>query len=77
MTESFSINSKEIYRFDQLQKEVSLNPGETLELTIERDGAVRSLEIVPELNLQSGSGYIGIYPWIEPVVRALAGNLFL
>ena len=67
-----SVNSKGIYRFDQLQKEVSLNPEETLMLIIEREGAERSLEIVPELNLQSGSGYVGIYPWIEPVVRKLS-----
>ena len=71
-----SINSREIYRFDQLQKEVSLNPEETIELTIERDGSVRALAIIPELNLQSGSGYIGIYPWIEPVVRELTETSF-
>ena len=66
------INDRDISRFDQLQEIVSLNSEEILSLEVERGGKPLSLEIIPELNLDTGAGYIGIYPWIEPLVREIA-----
>ena len=68
------INGKEISRFDQLQEEISLNPEKTMILEVERGGSLLALKILPELNLQSGAGYIGIYPWINPLIREIAAD---
>jgi regulator of sigma E protease len=65
-----AVDGVEIERFDQLQEAIVIHPREVISLTVNRSG--RSIEItaVPEMNRDSGAGYLGIYPWIAPVVRA-------
>lgn len=71
-----AVNGRDIERFDQLQQEIALHPEEVLKLRVQRDGKSISLNLTPELNLQSGSGYVGIYPWIEPIVRDFTESSF-
>jgi len=42
------INGTEIGRFEQIQRIVQLAPGRRMDLTIQRDGAPRSLSIMPD-----------------------------
>ena len=65
------INGDTINRFDQLQERIALNALNEIDLTVKRNGTRVSIRITPELNKQSGAGFIGIYPWIDPVVRAI------
>ncbi len=44
-------------------------------LKVAREGEVRTLGVVPELDKETGRGLIGIHPWVEPVVgEAQAGE---
>ena len=70
------IGDSQITRFDQLQEIFTLNPDKELPIQINRDGKIYSLTITPELNLESGAGVVGIYPWIDPIVREVEKDSF-
>jgi regulator of sigma E protease len=63
------IGDQEITRYDQIQENVILSGGETLIFTIERDGEILTIPVTPGLNRDSGTGYVGVYPFIPPVIR--------
>lgn len=65
-----AVNGVEIERFDQLQEAIVIHPREAIALTVERSGRTVEITAVPEMNKDSGAGYLGIYPWIAPVVRS-------
>ena len=65
-----AVNGEEIERFDQLQEKIVIHPDETIIFTVERSGRAIKIEAVPEMNKESGAGYLGIYPWIAPLVRS-------
>ncbi|MDA3956633.1 RIP metalloprotease RseP [Oceanispirochaeta sp.] len=67
-----AVNHKDIERFDQLQEAIILHPDEDITLTILRNGLEKTISVRPELNKDSGAGTLGIYPWIDPVVRSLS-----
>ncbi len=64
-----AVNGVEIERFDQLQEAIVIHPDEELTLRVERAGRVIEILAVPEMNKDSGAGYLGIYPWIGTAVR--------
>ncbi len=66
------INGASISRFDQLQERIALNALTEMTLTVDRQGKEININIIPELNKQSGAGFIGIYPWIDPRIRSLS-----
>ena len=49
-----------------------VSPEKTIDLTIERDGRTLTIPVTPELNKDSGAGTLGIFPWIEAVVRSVS-----
>ena len=65
------IDGESISRFDELQEKIALNAQNTVELTVKREGKQMIIPITPELNRQTGAGFIGIYPWIDPVIRSV------
>ncbi len=67
-----SVNGKEIVRFDQLQEAIVLNADSEITLTVDRNGRIMALSVRPELNKETGAGYLGIYPWISPRVRSIS-----
>jgi len=69
-----SVNGKDVRRFDQLQEAIALNPEEDLTMDIDRGGRNLRLSVTPEMNRESGAGYLGIYPWIEPVIRQISDD---
>ncbi len=71
------IDGESISRFDQLQEKIALNALNTVELTVEREGKQLIIPITPELNKQTGAGFIGIYPWIDPVIRSVQEDSLL
>ncbi len=68
-----SIDGTPIEKFQDLLESVSVSPGRTLRVTVQRagSGAVQTLSLKPQLDRDTGAGRIGIYAWIDPVVRAV------
>jgi len=66
-----SINGSEVKTFADMQEIIAVSPQEEISLTVERDGRTFSAAAVPELNTESGSGYLGITPYIEPEISAV------
>lgn len=72
-----AINGKEIERFDQLQEMIVVHPDEAITLTVQRDSKLINIDVTPELNKESGAGYMGIYPWIDAVIREFSDESLL
>ncbi len=66
-----AINGNPVTRFADIQENVILAGGKALTFTVERDGESFEKEIIPALNKQNGTGYIGVYPWITPRVTSV------
>ncbi|MDC7221873.1 MAG: RIP metalloprotease RseP [Spirochaetales bacterium] len=64
-----SIDGEEVSRFSQIQEKVILEGGNPLSFTVERNGEEFTTTITPELNKENGTGYIGVYPFIEAEVK--------
>ncbi len=64
----FDINGQAIENFQNILVKVSISPGEKLVLLIEREGRMMTLEVVPELDTETGAGKIGVYAWRYPVI---------
>lgn len=73
------INDNRIEKFQDILEIVSTSPDEELILSIQRDEQVLNIRIVPELDLQTGAGKIGVYAWRDLVVDQLdpGGAAFL
>jgi regulator of sigma E protease len=65
------IDGKEIATYHDIQENIAINPQKTMDLTVDRGGAMVSLVITPNLD-KSGSGKIGVYPWTDPVIASVA-----
>ncbi|POQ98311.1 hypothetical protein AU468_13930 [Alkalispirochaeta sphaeroplastigenens] len=65
------INSQEIGSFRDIQSLVSRSPRQELTLRYTRQEEEFSATLTPGLNPSTGAGYIGIYPWIDPVVAQI------
>ncbi|MDC7218595.1 MAG: RIP metalloprotease RseP [Spirochaetales bacterium] len=72
-----AIDGTEVTRFSQIQEKVILEGGNPLTFTVEREGETFDVTITPGLNKQNGTGFIGVYPWIEARVNDVAeGSIF-
>ena len=60
-----ALNGREVASWDALVKEISARPGETVTLTVVRDGTTREIRVVPAADA-AGRGRIGVYPVPEP-----------
>lgn len=66
------IDGKNVSNFDEITNLISINPGKELTLEIDRNGQIEDLTIVPKLNPETGTGEIGVYPYIQPLIREVA-----
>lgn len=64
-------NGKKLKRWSTLQKEILLNPGKELLLTVRRGEETLNVKLIPEKDPQTGSGYAGIMPVIPPAVGGI------
>jgi len=62
------INDSRIEKFQDILEIVSTSPDKELILYVQRDEQVLNIRIVPELDLQTGAGKIGVYAWRDLVV---------
>lgn len=64
-----SIDGTSTENYDQIHAIISRNHGIPLNMTFQLpDGEEVTHSITPELNQRTGTGYIGIYSWIEPII---------
>lgn len=72
-----SVDGTDIRGYSDIQERFALSAGDTLELVLERNGAVITTQVTPVLDKETGAGRVGLYPWIEPVVRSTEGSAAL
>jgi regulator of sigma E protease len=65
------IGNQSIENFHDLQQALAASAGKRLPLVYEREGKRYETAIVPALDRSTGSGYIGVYSWSEPVITAV------
>ncbi|TVR58187.1 MAG: RIP metalloprotease RseP [Spirochaetaceae bacterium] len=66
-----AIDGEPTPHFRDIQRTIAQSADVRIVLTIERDGSVMDLPVVPTLDRGTGAGQLGIFPWIVPVVAAV------
>ena len=62
------INGHPIAYYHEIHENTVLNPNKPLEMTVDRDGEILSLNVTPALDKSTGAGRIGVSFWIDPVI---------
>jgi len=62
------IDGSAVTNFYECQNVIAQNPDQMLELKLNRNGRIIETSVTPELDKSSGTGFIGISAWIEPVI---------
>lgn len=57
--------------YNEIQEIIALHPGETLPITVKRDGVNLELSVKPVMEKSSGSGKIGVYFWTDPLIEKI------
>jgi regulator of sigma E protease len=68
-----AINGKETPYYHDVREYISVHPGKTLNLKVDRGGELMEIAIQPDLDKKTGAGKIGVYFWTDPVVGAVTG----
>jgi regulator of sigma E protease len=63
-----SLGGERVETFQDISRMISFHPEEDLPAIIEREGKRIGLTLRPALEKSSGSGKIGVYNWIDPVI---------
>jgi regulator of sigma E protease len=66
-----AIDGRPVRSYSDIQQIVAQNALTELTLTVQRDGRTLQIPITPELVQETGAGFIGVYPWVEPVVGSV------
>jgi regulator of sigma E protease len=70
-----AIDGAPVENFQDILEKVSTAPGKHLRLDVRRaDGQAESLTLTPQLDRDSGTGRIGIYAWVDPVIASVAAG---
>mgnify|MGYP006291064685 CR=1 FL=1 len=71
-----AIDGRDVQSYSDIQQIVAQNALTELSFTIRREGRTLQVSVTPDLVPETGAGYIGVYPWVEPVVgRVEEGSL--
>jgi regulator of sigma E protease len=65
------INGRKINDFHDVLKNIAVNPGKQLPLTVDREGETIDFLVTPELVKSTGAGMIGVTYWNDPVAAAI------
>jgi len=65
------IEGHKISYFHEIQENIAVNPNKPLAVTVERDGKIMRLEIIPALEKTSGAGKIGVSFWADPIIESV------
>jgi regulator of sigma E protease len=67
-------NGKPVRDFIDLQDAVTPSPEKPVRLVVARDGTELGITVTPYLDKNYGAGFIGVRPWIDPVVASVSPN---
>jgi len=65
------IAGQKVTYFHEIQENIAANPNKPLPVTVERDGKIIQLEVIPALEKSSGAGRIGVSFWTDPVIESV------
>ncbi|MCL1955035.1 MAG: site-2 protease family protein [Brevinematales bacterium] len=63
------IAGKPISYHHEVQENIALNPDKALPVLVERNGELIKLNVTPSLDKSTGAGKIGVYFWVDPVIK--------
>ncbi|MCL1992954.1 MAG: RIP metalloprotease RseP [Spirochaetes bacterium] len=66
------INGRRTSYFHEIQESIALNAQNMLTVTVERDGEIIDLNVLPDLDRATGAGRIGIFFWSDPIIGSVA-----
>ncbi|MCX7029954.1 MAG: RIP metalloprotease RseP [Spirochaetes bacterium] len=69
-----AIDGKPVQNFQQIWETVSASADRTLVFTVERAGAGFDVPVAVARDRSSGTGRIGVYSWLDPVVSTVASG---
>ncbi len=69
-----SIDGKKVGDWEEFLTAVALSPDKPVTLGVMREGAPLKVSVTPQSSPDSGAGYIGVYPPMEPVVGETASG---
>ena len=64
-----AVDNTTVNHFQDLLESVATAPNQEILLTFERDGRRLQATLIPELDLDTGAGRIGVYAWRDPIVE--------
>ena len=70
-----AIDGTPVEKFQDILESVSVAPGKALRFTVHRGssgGQAQVLTITPQLDKDTGAARIGIYAWVDPVIRVVS-----
>ncbi|GHU04583.1 zinc metalloprotease [Spirochaetia bacterium] len=68
------INGNKTANYHEIQENIAANAEALLNFKVERNGAVKDLQVRPALDKSTGAGKIGVYFWTDPVIASVAGG---
>ncbi len=66
-----AIDGNAVQSYTDVQQIVAQNALTELTFEIIREGRGLEIPVTPELVAETGSGFIGVYPWVEPIVATV------
>ncbi len=69
-----SLDGNEVHSFSDIQQYIGTNPERRITAVVSRGGVSHSLVIVPELDKSTGTGKIGVFPYIPLIVGKVASG---
>jgi len=67
-----SMGGQDVRSYTDIQQIVAQNALTEMVVVLSRDGITLQLPLMPALQSETGSGYFGVYPWVEPTVAHVA-----
>ena len=64
--------SKSVSSFVEIQEAFALSARRPIELSIDRNGSRSDLQVIPNMDKESGAGKVGVYAWIDTRIEALS-----
>ncbi|MDR2535220.1 MAG: RIP metalloprotease RseP [Treponema sp.] len=68
------IDGAPINYYHDIREHIAVNAEKELALKVERDGAIQSLTVKPEMDKRTGEGKIGVYFWSDPVIESVTSG---
>jgi regulator of sigma E protease len=71
------VDGQSVENFLEIQEALMPKAEKETDITLERDGEITQVTLIPELNESTGAGVIGISAWIEPVIASIPDGSLL